>query len=102
MARPVATPRSTIPSQGWQELPKGLMQKGSGKGVADRNVHDGSQNMPQPTCPPYSAPLSLSPGRNWRACDYGRNGTACDSKGKVRKDSTASVWRAPAPLHSGS
>ena len=62
MARPVATPRSTIPSQGWQELPKGLTQKGSGKGVADRNVHDGSQNTPQPTCSPYSAPLSLLRG----------------------------------------
>lgn len=96
MARPVATLRSTIPSQAWQELPKGLTQKGGGKGVADRNVHDGSQNMPQPTRSPYSALLSLSPGRNLRACDYGRNGSVCDSKGKVRKGSTASVWSAPA------
>ena len=85
MARPVATPRSTIPSQGWQELLKGLTQRGSGKGVADRNARDGSQKTPQPTCSPYRAPLSLSLGGNFRAYGYGRNGTLCDSKGKVKK-----------------
>ena len=90
MARPCGHIKEHDSLPGWQELPKGLKQRGGGKGVAAHNGHDGSQNMPHTMCSSYNVPQTPYPEVNLRACDCGRNGTVCDSKARLEK--AAQLW----------